>query len=176
MKIILTYGGPISGINLRLFIITFILLTLWIPVLYGKAEDFELFRTAMLRQYFPLWFRHFLIGFIPLAEATVIILLANPKTNLIGMWVSFALMLAFTGYVGLAIVSGWVKIPCGCMKIISEFSWKQHFGFNLFFLALSGWGLILSNKIRRSAGRAGGAEGGSAKRHHIIKYFVNLKK
>lgn len=176
MKIILTYGGPIQGLNLRRFIITFILLALWMPVLYGKVEDFEFFRTAMLRQYFPLWFRHFLIGFIPLAEATVIILLANPKTNLVGMWVSFALMLAFTGYVGLAIVSDWVKIPCGCMKIISEFSWKQHFVFNFIFLALSGWGLISSNKMRRSTGRAGTAEGGSAKRHDTIKHFINLKK
>ncbi|MEC3881611.1 MauE/DoxX family redox-associated membrane protein [Parapedobacter sp. 10938] len=176
MKIQLTYGGPISGINLRRFIITLILLALWIPVLYGKAEDFEFFRTAMLRQYFPLWFRHFLIGFIPIAEAAVIILLANPKTNLIGMWASSVLMLAFTGYVGLALASDWVKIPCGCMKVLSEFSWKQHFLFNLFFLALSGWGLVLSNKMQSSTGRAGTAEGGSAKRHYTIQHFMNLKK
>jgi len=175
-KIQLTYGGPIMGINLWRFTITLMLLGLWIPVLYGKAEDFEFFRTAMLRQHFPLWFRHFLIGFIPLAEATAIILLVNSKTNLFGMWASFILMLAFTGYVGLGIASDWVKIPCGCMKIISEFSWRQHFGFNLFFLALSGWGLILSNRMRRSAGRVGTAEGGSAKRHYTLKYFMNLKK
>ena len=166
MNIELTYGGPIKGKNLQPFTITLLLLALWIPVLYGKVADFDFFKTAMLRQHFPMWFRQVLIGFIPFAEAAVIILLMWVKTNRIGMWISFLLMLAFTGYVGLAIVSDWVKIPCGCMKVISDFTWKQHFFFNLFFLALSGWGIHSSKRLRSNAGQAGVAEGGSAKRHH----------
>jgi len=170
MKVQVTYGGSLKGHNLWLLILTLALLSLWIPVLYEKITDFGFFQRAMLRQYFPLWFKYILMGMIPVAEAILVVLLLNARTNLYGMYLSFTLMLSFTGYVGLALWLKWVKIPCGCMKVINAMSWETHFYFNLFFLFLSGTGILLSRKQRSIASRAGGAEGVSAKRQIKTKH------
>src|SRR5690606_12784610 len=149
MKLRITYGGPLHGLNLWLLLVTLALLALWLPVLYEKITDFAFFKRAMLRQYFPLWFNYVLMGAIPVAEALVVVLLVQARTNLYGMYLSFLLMLSFSGYVGLALGLKWVKIPCGCMKVINALSWEHHFYFNLFFLLLSGAGILLSRKLRR---------------------------
>ena len=160
----MTYGGPLRGLNLWLLLVTLALLALWLPVLYEKITDFAFFKRAMLRQYFPLWFNYVLMGTIPVAETLVVVLLLQARTNLYGMYLSCLLMLSFTGYVGLAIGLKWVKIPCGCMKVINALSWENHFYFNLFFLLLSGAGLFLSRKQRGRTAQCGPAEGLSAKR------------
>lgn len=167
MKLAITYGDPIKSVNLWLFILTLLLLGLWIPSLIEKLTDFPMFMFAMMGQYFPIWFNKTLIGVLPIAEGLIIGLLLKPRKNLLGMCISFLLMLGFTGYVGVAALSDWVKIPCGCMKLISNMSWLGHFFFNLSFLILSGVGIILSKIQRGRANRDGLAEGGSAKRLDI---------
>lgn len=166
MKIAWTYGGPLNGTNLWLFLVTLVLLVLWIPSVWDKITDFGSFKSSMLRQYFPMWINWGLVVAIPAAELLAVALLVRPKTNLFGMYLSATLLLAFTGYVGLAIWLNWVRIPCGCGKLISNLSWVGHFWFNLSFLALSAVGIFLLKKQRGSTAGGGATEGGSAKRRY----------
>lgn len=91
-----------------------------------------------------------------------------------GLILSTALMAAFTGYVGIALLGAWEKLPCGCGSVISGMSWPEHFLFNLFFLLLSVSGLYLWHKLRSSNAGSEAAEGGSAKRH-IEQYSLTSK-
>lgn len=166
MKIALTYGGSLTGTNLWLFLATLLLLGLWIPSVWDKTTDFEVFKSSMLRQYFPMWVNWGLVVALPAAEVLAVALLMRPKTNLFGMYLSTSLLLVFTGYVSLAIWLNWVRIPCGCSKLISNLSWEEHFWFNLSFLALSAVGIFLSKKQRGSTAGGGVAKGGSAKRRY----------
>lgn len=171
MKIQITFSGPLNRKQLGLLLITVALLGLWIPSVLDKIVDFGLFKSSMLRQYFPLWVNWVLVFVIPVAESLAAILLINPKTNALGIYLSATLLLVFTGYVGLAVWLNWIRIPCGCSKLISNLSWMGHFWFNLSFLAVSGIGILLLKLQRGSSAGGGAVEGGSAKRQNTTSLF-----
>lgn len=75
---------------------------------------------------------------------------------------SLVLMMAFTVYIGMALVGAWEKLPCGCGSVISSLSWKQHFFFNLFFLLFSGYGTYITNIQRGGAAGSEAVKGGPA--------------
>ncbi|MBL1410975.1 hypothetical protein JKG61_19610 [Sphingobacterium sp. C459-1T] len=76
-------------------------------------------------------------------EILTVILLITDRFRRLGLLLSSIWMAAFTGYIGLALLGAWGKLPCGCGLIISGISWMQHFWFNLFFLAISITGFIV---------------------------------
>jgi len=161
------YRNPMKGPGVWLFLITVALLALWIPVAVDKLIDFRQFRAGVLSQPLPEPLGHVLVWALPLLEAaTVVLLLISRRARYWGLWLSFTLMLAFTGYVAIALADAWEKLPCGCGSVISGLSWRQHFWFNLLFLALSGGGIYFANVQRSRAARGGAVEGLSAKRHH----------
>lgn len=90
----------------------------------------------------------FLAWFIPGIEILIALLLILKKTRLLGLYSSFYLMLVFTIYV--YVIPHFFKSPgCSCGGIISSFTWKQHFWFNLGFTLLAGAGLVLSSTLKR---------------------------
>src|SRR5690606_21781243 len=96
-----------------------------------------------------------------------VLLLVSNRFRLAGFGLSSLLMAAFTGYIGIALLGTWEKLPCGCGSVISGMNWKQHFIFNLFFLGMSLWGLYYQRGLQRSSSsRQATAEGESAKRQH----------
>lgn len=73
-------------------------------------------------------------------------------------------MLIFTGYIAVALLGAWEKLPCGCGSVISGMNWEQHFLFNLFFLMLSTLGFYVWYTLRGRSTGDGAVKGGSAKR------------
>lgn len=159
-------------------VITIALLALWIPVVIDKLMDFSSFRMGILNQPFSDHLGNILIYVLPVVEILTITLLIGNKTNRYGMYMSAILMFLFTGYVGLALAGAWEKLPCGCGSVINGMSWKQHFIFNVVFLALSIAGVYLSNSQRRNFTGCEVAEGGSAKRlyHKPFFHFQKFEK
>jgi len=123
--------------------ITLALLLLWIPVSMDKFINFDAFRSSMLQQPFGNTFAWVLIYTLPVLEVTTAVLLAFDRSRRLGMMLSSVLMIAFTGYVGLALLGIRGKLPCACGLIISGMGWMQHLWFNLFFLVISiiGWAM-----------------------------------
>ncbi|TWI20350.1 MauE/DoxX family redox-associated membrane protein [Sphingobacterium siyangense] len=161
--------------NRSLDVMVLVLMFLWIPVSIDKLIDFSAFKSGILNQPFSNTIGNILIYTLPTLECTLVISLLFKKSRGFGLLLSTALMLAFTGYIGTALLGAWEKLPCGCGSVISGMSWLQHFFFNLFFLGSSGWGLYLWYKSRGS--KAGGetTEGGSAKRQYEKSIYFNLK-
>lgn len=175
MKIAVTYHGTLKGINLWVVVVISMLLLLWIPVTIEKMTSIEEFKTKLLDQPFGEWLAQFFSGWLNpifawalvILEIAVIVLLIIPNLNHIGMWLSFSLMLIFTGYVAYGLFMGWDGVVCACGSIISVLTWREHFWFNLFFLAISGLGIKLVNIQRCNSAEGTVAEGGSAKRRQI---------
>src|SRR5690606_29503487 len=106
-----------------------------------KFIDFVTFRSGILRQPFSDTLGYILIYSLPLLEAATVISLISKRYRKIGFILSTLLMATFTGYIGIALLGTWEKLPCGCGSVISGMSWQQHFWFNIFFLSISlvGW-------------------------------------
>ncbi|WP_228280161.1 DoxX family protein [Sphingobacterium paramultivorum] len=123
---------------------------LWIFVAYNKITGFDQNMEGMLRQPFPRPFAMFLAYAIPGSELTAALLIGYHRTRLFGLGLSALLMMAFTVYVGLAILHVWSdKLPCNCGLII-QIGWKKHFVFNVFLLLISSWAFVLQWWILKS--------------------------
>ncbi|MBD1434366.1 hypothetical protein H8B06_16155 [Sphingobacterium sp. DN00404] len=160
-------------------LISIALLLLWIPASLDKLIYFQAFKSGILRQPFSDTLGQMLIYTLPLLEIIAAICIVNGRFRLVGFGLSSLLMAAFTGYIGIALLGAWEKLPCGCGSVISGMSWTQHLWFNLFFLALSIWGYFLQRGLHRSSGSGlGAAEGLSAKRQHKnnLLNILNLKR
>lgn len=90
---------------------------------------------------------------IPVVEIVISVLIFLPKTRLLGLVATVVLMIAFTGYVGLLLLSD-SKLPCTCGGVFREMSWTQHLFFNLVLTALATWGWQLQRKIEKIAYRS----------------------
>lgn len=87
-------------------------------------------------------YENILSWFVPAIEIIIVALLLIKKTRLTGLYASFFLMLAFTVYV--YVLPHFYKNPgCSCGGIIGEFTWKEHFWFNVGFTVLAGLALSL---------------------------------
>lgn len=78
-----------------------------------------------------------------IAELLTAGLLLFPRARAAGFFLSFSLMTAFLLYT----LYGWINphgMPCSCGGVISSLSWPAHTFFNLFFWAISVYGLLCS--------------------------------
>ncbi|MBD1429789.1 MauE/DoxX family redox-associated membrane protein [Sphingobacterium litopenaei] len=131
------------------FLTLILLLILWIPVSISKIFDFENFRISILNQPFNKNIAHIVIYTLPSLEIFVVVLLLIKRTRLIGLLLSGFLLSIFTGYIGLALLDTWKKMPCGCGLIISTLNWKEHFLINIFFLCINIFSLIHGYNTRK---------------------------
>jgi len=155
-------------------LISIILLLLWVPVSLDKLVHFQVFKAGLLRQPFSDSLGQVLVYTLLPLEIITALSLVYHRFRQVGFGLSSFLMAAFTGYIGVALLGAWEKLPCGCGSVISGMSWTQHFWFNLFFLVLSLWGYYLQRSLHRNSGSGpAAAEGGSAKRQHK-NIFINI--
>jgi hypothetical protein len=85
---------------------------------------------------------------IPMLEIIVSLILMFQGLRLIGLYVSFALMVMFTAYI-IAILQFSDHIPCACGGVLSKLGWTEHLIFNVGFLLLSTVGIILQSTPRQ---------------------------
>lgn len=151
--------------RLILNVVIFLLLVLWVPVSIDKILNFPIFKTGILTQPFSNQIGYILIYTLPVLEILIVLMLVSEKMRKIGLILSTTLMIAFTGYITVALLGAWEKLPCGCGSVINGMNWTQHFFFNMIFLILSLVGLYLLNKLRDSNAVSETVKGESAKRH-----------
>ncbi len=154
METSITYQTELKSKRIILNLVIILLLVLWIPVSIDKMSDFAAFRNDILNQPFSDRLGYLLAYTLPILEILVVLALVTEKYRKAGLMLSSLLMTAFTGYIAVALLGTWEKLPCGCGSVIRGMSWTQHFFFNLFFLSLSITGLYLWHKLRSS--NAGG--------------------
>jgi len=133
-------------ISIVIYTITFLFIVLWAYVSFPKFLNMKRFRYVMLSQIMPGWLANILYVLLPVFEIGVMILLLFDKTRLLGMYVSFLLMLIFTIYIGGAAFNIYKLHLCPCGKLFSKLSWKEHFLLNLTLTLLALIALYLINE------------------------------
>lgn len=81
---------------------------------------------------------------VPVAEIIISILLFASATRRTGLKAALVLMLGFTGYVGLLLVSNY-DLPCTCGGIFRELSWTNHLYVNIGLTMLVVIAIVLGN-------------------------------
>jgi len=79
---------------------------------------------------------------VPAIEIMISILLCLTKWRIAGFYASFSLMTMFTTYI-IAITKFSTYIPCSCGGILQKMTWNQHLIFNIVFLLLATFGILL---------------------------------
>jgi hypothetical protein len=132
-----------------LMILCAVFILFWLYSAGFKLYDFETFKQEMHRQVFPNDISNLLSYVIPAFEIMIAALLIYSTTRLLGMTLSFLLMLMFTTYVGLALLDVYRYMPCNCIGLLGEnASWGANFILNLFIAIVAAVGLILTFKHR----------------------------
>lgn len=132
------------------------LIMLWVYTALSKLSDVEVFISQLNRQPEPIsTVAPILIWVVPLIELLTATLLMFKRTQKSGLLLSFFLMLAFTGYVGMAVIGYWEDIPCSCGGVLNQLGWNDHLWFNLFFLGVAATGAALERHSTRSKHQGG---------------------
>ena len=123
-------------------IIVALLVVLWLYTAINKYFDFQNFKTQLGRSPFIESISGFVALTLPSGELMLAILLVFKRTRAIGLYLSFALMLLFTGYVYIMLYYAYA-LPCSCGGVLSQLSWRDHLIFNILFSALALIGILL---------------------------------
>ncbi|RNL90680.1 hypothetical protein ED312_05750 [Sinomicrobium pectinilyticum] len=124
-------------------IICFFFILLFVYAAVNKLMDVQKFTVQIGQSPLLTNIAGFTAWFIPIIEIIVALLLAWPKTRLIGMYAAFSLMVMFTAYI-IAILSFSEKIPCSCGGVLEKLGWTEHLIFNIAFILLGLSGILLS--------------------------------
>lgn len=139
-----------------LMILYTVFILFWLYSAGFKLYNFETFKQEMHSQVFSNGISNLLSYVIPAFEMMIAALLVYSATRLLGMTLSFLLMLIFTTYVGLALLDAYRYMPCNCIGLLGENAgWGTNFILNLFIAIVAAVGLILTFKHRERRKKKG---------------------
>jgi len=131
-------------------LITAVLLGLFFFTGMEKVWYHQAFVIKLGRQPLPEWMKGVLEWGLPLAELSVVGLLAANRTRLIGLAAATLMMLSFAGYTAYAATEPMGYVPCACGKLFNTLTWGQHFWVNMGFVALAVAGVWLYRHQRKT--------------------------
>ena len=123
-------------------IIVSLLVFLFVYAAVSKLLDLNKFRYQLGQSPFMTRFAPIAVWAIPLSEILISITLMIKRFRTTGLYLSFYLMLVFSGYIYIMLRYS-PYLPCTCGGVLSFMSWKQHLAFNLLFAGLVLLGAIL---------------------------------
>lgn len=131
----------------KIFVETVCLIIILLFVYTGlsKFAEFSEFKAAVGKSPMLTSFSTFIVYFIPSLEIATGVLLAMPRWRLVGLYISYALMLMFTLYIYLMIYHSDYR-GCTCGGIIQRMSWDDHLYFNAILTLLILVALLLEIK------------------------------
>lgn len=133
--------------NIFLEIIVAALVILWIYTSISKLYDYENFRTQLGRSPFLENISTFTANVLPVGELLLALLLIIRKTRVLGLYLSFGLMLMFTGYIYIMLYYSY-DLPCSCGGVLAQMSWDNHLYFNIGYTLLALIGILIIEKGR----------------------------
>lgn len=116
--------------------ISFLLILLFTYTALSKLSNYSFFKSQL--SLYPV-LNHF-TGFIslalPVTELAIVILLPVPATRLYGLYASILLLILFTLYLVIMLLSQ-SNLPCSCGGVIEKLSWSEHIVFNAVFIVFA---------------------------------------
>ena len=119
---------------------------LFIYAATSKLSEYQKSELQIMQSPIIADFATTLVWLVPAIEIIISILLAIPKTVLIGLISSFGLMCLFTVYI-YSILNFADHIPCSCGGVLQMLSWTQHLIFNITFIIMAVIAVLLQIKI-----------------------------
>lgn len=127
-------------------VISYLFIALFIYAAANKLFEFERFKAQMGQSAMLTSYASILAWAIPCLEVMIALLLFLSRTLLIGLYMSFSLMVLFSAYIGILLMSG-EHLPCSCGGVLQQMSWSQHLVFNLGFVGLGFVAIILCTRL-----------------------------
>ena len=123
-------------------VISIMFILLFVYAASSKFFEFQKFQVQLSQS--PLLTRNAILlsWIVPTLEIGISLLLSSELFRLLGLYLSFSLMILFTGYIVL-ITRFSEFIPCSCGGVLQNLSWNQHLVFNLGFACLGMLGVLL---------------------------------
>lgn len=127
-------------------IISFLISVLFIYAALMKVMDYPQFivdlrKSPLLANYNMSLMAPFVLGI----ELLAAILLNIDFTRVLGLYLSFFIMLSFTLYMGI-LYFFYTNIPCACGGILGKMSYPVHIGFNTLFTGIALCGVLLAKR------------------------------
>lgn len=117
-------------------IISYLFILLFVYAAVSKLLEFQNFQVQVAQSPLLTAYAGFISVAVIFSEIAIAILLSIPKTRVIGLLSSFALMLLFTIYIFI-ILNFSPFVPCSCGGILEDLGWIDHLYFNIAFILLS---------------------------------------
>jgi hypothetical protein len=116
--------------KLTVTFIRYFLIVLWVYASVSKLITFDEFQVQLAQS--PLLSAYAVpVSYVVIiAELSIAVLLCVRRSLLIGLYLSFGLMTAFSVYIYL-ILNYSDFVPCSCGGILEKMGWKEHFWFNI---------------------------------------------
>ncbi|MEN2436488.1 MauE/DoxX family redox-associated membrane protein [Weeksellaceae bacterium A-14] len=130
--------------------ISYFFILLFCYAAISKVLDFENFQIQISESPLLSGYTLLIPYLVIITEFIIAGLLCYKKTKTIGLIGSFVLMLIFTGYIAVMLLSN-KNLPCSCGGILEKMSWHQHLYFNIGCVILSVIALGLNLKYSRPA-------------------------
>lgn len=138
----------IAHLFIALFLYTALAKLINPPVFYGTLHASQLVKP----------FASFLTYAVPIVELLICIPLLFNEINVgartiptrkIGLLAGGVLMLSFTIYITVMLLLFGDKLPCSCGGFVKELTWPAHIVFNLAFVGLAIWALLLIKRMNK---------------------------
>lgn len=107
--------------------------------------DFENFQVQIGQSPLLSAYAGFVSYAVIVLELIIVTLLIFPKSNLLGLYSSTALMSAFTIYIFL-ILNYSEFVPCSCGGILEKMGWTEHLIFNILCVIMGGLSVFITER------------------------------
>src|ERR1700681_2409945 len=91
---------------------------------------------------------------VPAIEIVISLLLSIPGLQLLGLYASFSLMTMFSAYI-VSIIKFSEYISCSCGGVLQKMSWSTHLWFNIIFVILACFAILLTPKPSKNLSHVG---------------------
>lgn len=129
--------------NLLTYLIVVLFILLWIYASVPKLFNLRRFREVLKSQAIPKWLANLLSWTLPFLELIIAGMLIFPESRLMGLYLSFFMMLIFTIYVSGIIFHVYNIYPCPCGALFRRMGWKKHFKVNILLTSIALIGIVL---------------------------------
>lgn len=128
--------------NLLVDILSAFFILLFIYAALSKVLDFEKFRVELGKSPILNSFAYPISILIPSLEIIIAIMLAVKRCQYLGLYMAYSLMVMFSAYI-IVILKFSSYIPCSCGGILQNMSWTQHLFFNVAFVLLGAFAVLI---------------------------------
>ena len=127
------------------WLVSLLFILLFVYAAVSKLLDFETFQIQLGQFSLLSAFADWISWGVIILEIFITLLLFFENTRLLGLYMSFFLMIIFTVYV-FVILNFAAYVPCSCGGVLEALGWKEHLIFNGFLMVIALIGILIQRK------------------------------